>query len=235
MKDEGRSPWVYIGGGCAILVTMLLVVAATIIFVGFRSVRQLKAEMADPAAREAKALRLLGIDELPQGYYAGPSFSIPLLFDMAMLVDQPPDEDGGVSDSTERMFIYVKIIRGGRKWSDYTEGRADPMEMLDEQGFKLDSGAVIARDEMKIGEMKLYYVAQRGRLQTHDHHDLDGLATVMLLGCPGDKRLRVGIWTGPDREPELPVDEADFGGTPADPEAIRSFMSQFQVCGSSGG
>ena len=233
-NNDGRSPWVYIGVGCGILVAMVAVVAVTIVFVGFRSVSKLKAEMADPRAREAKAVRLLGVDELPQGYYAGPSFSIPLLFDMAMLVDQPPDDDGSVAESTERVFIYVKIIRGGREWSDYTEGRADPMEMLDDQGFHLESAETIGSEELMIGDMKLFYVAQRGELQTHDRHSLDGVATVMFMACPGDKRMRLGIWGGPETDPDLPVAEADFSGTAADPEAIRGFVSQFDFCGTAG-
>lgn len=233
-NNDGRSPWVYVGVGCGILVAMVVVVAVTIVFVGFRSVSRLKAEMADPAARQAKALRLLGVDELPQGYYAGPSFSIPLLFDMAMLVDQPPEEDGSVANSTERLFIYVKIIRGSRDWNDYTEGRADPMEMLNDQGFRLESAETINSEELMIGDMKLFYVAQRGKLQTQDRHSLDGVATMMFMACPDDKRMRLGIWSGPENNPNLPVAEADFGGTAADPQAIRRFVSQFDLCGPAG-
>ena len=133
-QPQGRSPWVWIGIGCGSMALIIVLALAAIAFLGVRSAKQLKAEIADPQVRAEKAAEMLGVEAIPSGYYAGPSFSIPLLFDMAMLVDRPPLADGSLAEDTERLFVYVKVIRGGRKWSEYASAEADPMEMLDGQG-----------------------------------------------------------------------------------------------------
>ena len=39
-----------------------------------------------------------------------------------------------------------------------------------------------------------------------------------------------GAWIEPDPAPDLPVEEVDLSGTPADPAAIRRFLSNFHLC-----
>jgi len=229
-QSEGRSPWVWIGVGCGSITLIVVLAIAAIAFLGVRSVNQLKEEIADPQVRAQKAAEMLGVEEIPAGYYAGPSFSIPLLFDMAMLVDRPPRADGSLAEDTERLFVYVKVIRGGRKWSEYASGEADPMEMLDGQGFQVSRGDVIDRGAMELDGMELTWVSQRGELSPENGRTIEGLVTMMLLKCPGDKRMRIGIWASPDPDPDASIEEADFSGTAADPETIREFMTPFRIC-----
>ena len=57
---------------------------------------------------------------------------------------------------------------------------------------------------------------------------------MVMPECPGDHRLRFGMWFGPDPAPEKPVAEADFTGTNADPAALQEFLGHFKLCGEVG-
>jgi hypothetical protein len=52
----------------------------------------------------------------------------------------------------------------------------------------------------------------------------------MLVDCPGDTRLRTGVWYAPDPAPQASSDAVDLAGTPADPAAIQAFMGHFRLC-----
>lgn len=148
-----------------------------------------------------------------------------------MLVDQPPEPDGGISRDTERMFIYVKLRRGGGDWERYIEGQADPMELLDDQGFRFRGRDLIGRDEFAVDDLRVVYTSHRGNVATGGGRNVDGLVSFMFMICPGDKKKRIGVWTGPDPARERPVSEIELDGTVADPEAMRRFLSHFDFCG----
>jgi hypothetical protein len=230
---EGRSPWFYVAIGCGGILFLLAAALGTLFFVGFRAVKTLEEEQRDPEARRSKAERLLGVEELPRGYHSVVNFSLPFIFDMAILTDRPAGEDGDIDDQTEEMFIYVKVIRGGSKWSEFAAGEADVGELLEETGVDLDIDEVIAQSEslLVVGEMEIAYVISRGRVEVHDGQRMDGLTSVLFVRCSGDKKMRLGIWIGPDPDPHSPADEVDYGGTNADPEEIRDFMSNLGLCG----
>lgn len=229
---SGRSGWFYVGAGCAGLAALLLVGLAALVFIGLRSVRQFKKDARDPAARTVRAQRLLGARELPQGYHAGASFSLPLVLDMTMLVDRPPEPDGDVSRETEHLFVYVKLLRGGGDWEAFVAGRADPMELLDDQGFRFDSRGLVGRNEFQLDDARVIHTGQRGRLATGSGRHVDGLVSFMVVICPEDRRKRIGVWAGPDPAPDRPLAQVDLDGTVADPRAIRAFLYHFDLCGS---
>ena len=57
------------------------------------------------------------------------------------------------------------------------------------------------------------------------------LAALVEIDCPGvTDTQRVGAWIEPDPAPDLAVEEVNLSGTPADPEAIRHFLSYFRLC-----
>ena len=68
-------------------------------YFGFKKVQEVQEEFKDPVARAAKVKRMLGCDELPEGYYPALSFSIPFVMQTAILSDQPfeldPDAEPG--------------------------------------------------------------------------------------------------------------------------------------------
>jgi hypothetical protein len=73
------------------------------------------------------------------------------------------------------------------------------------------------------------YLAQRGALQIHQGHTR-GVNDLLLVDCPQDRRMRMGIWFGPDPDPQAPVATANFEGTPADEKALAAFLGHFHLC-----
>ena len=52
--------------------------------------------------------------------------------------------------------------------------------------------------------------------------EVEGILSVFVVKCGSGKRPGLGAWLVPDTE--------DLTGTPADPEALTAFLSQFQLC-----
>jgi hypothetical protein len=172
---------------------------------------------------------LLGTDSLPDGYLAAVTLSVPFLFDTVILTDEPLDEDGELSESTERLFIYVVAIRGDRNWQRYTSGEADPSEILQGQGIRLRGREEIGGGELKLDGYRINHVSHRGSLLVQ-HRAFEGITTFLLIRCEDDEKMRIGVWIKPDPLAETPVSEADFSGTNADPDEIRSFVSLLDFC-----
>lgn len=233
------SPWVYIGCGCAALVVLAMVVMAVITWITYRQGKELAEGWTDPVKREARAKEVLPYDKLPEGYYPMGTISIPYFMDMAMFTDDPPvpgskpergDETGGFKD---RGFIYVKARQMGRKTrqlEDYVSGKGPAPDWLDVKP-RVNQADVLRHGEVEANGNKIVYTASRGEVN-HDGRTTNGITTMMLFGCPNkDRRVRVGIWFGPDPDPEKPSKELDLTGTNADPEEIRRFAEHFRFCG----
>jgi hypothetical protein len=52
---------------------------------------------------------------------------------------------------------------------------------------------------------------------------------LLYFDC-GDSRSRIGIWLGPDPDPEAAPAELDLSGTVSDPKAIETFLSPMHPC-----
>jgi hypothetical protein len=232
------SPWVYIGCGCAALVVLAMAGMAVMTYITYRQGKELAEGWSDPVKREARAKEVLPYDKLPAGYYPMGTFSIPFIMDMAMFTDDPPPagskpehgkEAGGFK---ERGFIYVKARQMGRKaheLEDYVTGKGPAPDWLDAKAKVLEAD-VVRRGEVEASGNKIIYTASRGQV-THEGRTTNGITTMMLVGCPHrDRRIRVGIWFGPDPDPNKPKDELNLTGTNADPEEIRKFAEHFRFC-----
>jgi hypothetical protein len=183
-------------------------------------------------------LEALGLEALPEGYRATFTFSIPIF--LRTLVLESPEENRGL--------IYVYTRNNWRHLDAYRSGERDPHSVAQELGARIRSGAPIGNGEMTLDGMELYYWSQRGSVEFHKvtssgptwHVDTDvdpgfdfpddGLYTLVFVRCDNDPRQRVAIWTAPDLSPESPPEEVDYGGTPADPDRIRSLFSSFEIC-----
>lgn len=60
-----KSPWVYIAIGCGGLIVLALLGLVGVGVFGYRKVKQLEAELKDPAARAAKVAAVMGGDLPP--------------------------------------------------------------------------------------------------------------------------------------------------------------------------
>ena len=228
--DVSRSPWVWAAWGCGGCLLVSGVVLVALIFAGVRTVQKIESGLNDPAAREQNAKELLGTDAFPEGYHPVITFSIPFVFDTVVLADRPLNDSDEGSDETERVFVYLEMIRGDRRWRSYAEG-GDPSRVLADQGIRASRSEEIGRGKLSVDDHAIDYVSQRGSVTVHGH-DYEGITTFLFIRCPASQRMRAGVWSTPDPSEGVPVSEADFSGTNADPDEIRAFISHFDFCGS---
>ncbi len=228
------SPWVYVGCGCALA---LVIGALAVFFIGkgvMRSFKHMAQDMADPRMREQRTREMLGYTTLPDGYYAGGAISVPLISDMAFLTDRQPEAGasahGGPMEFDQRGFMFMKILLARIPAGDDAR-----RHLLDKNGqspwnssVRIDANSTLGEGDLQAGGAHVYYRATRGDVTMNRNHH-HGLVTPMLIGCP-DNRMRLGIWSGPDPDPDASDGQLNRAGTPADPKAIAAFLDHFTLC-----
>jgi len=234
-ERKGTSPWVFIGVGCLVSILLIVAVIVAIGAWGFSQVRQLQRTMEDPVARTEAAAETLGADELPEGYHAMMAMSVPFgLVETAMLTDREPDEDGELRRFGEHGFIYFDTVAMGnqaQELRDFIAGDSNDPEFFDQTSINVDAREVIDSGTIEETGRTLRWLAYRGRIRSGNRSDFgDGVNAMVMFECPDSDRVRMGIWFGPDPDPDTPVDEVDFTGTVADPDEIQRFMAHFDVC-----
>ena len=231
MTEKKSSPCLYIGLGCGLAV--LLAVGSCVAIGGFlaHKGKQFSETMTDPAAREEKVLSVLGATEVPEGYYPMVALSIPFAFDMAMLGDQPPAEDGEPQEPQERGFIYFESKFFGdqnQDLIDYLEGSNEEPEFFENISVDFDHGEAIRHGQFEIDGVLHRYATFRGELDTGDD-SFEGIQVMTFVDC-NDERLRLGTWFGPDPQPETESTQLELEGTPADELEIQRFFENFDLC-----
>jgi hypothetical protein len=223
------SPWVWVGVGCLALIVLIVGGFAIAGFMAYRMAKSVAADMTDPKARAAKVHKILGAETLPEGYHPAFALSLGPLMEMAMLTDRKPKEDGSVQGFDKHGFLYMRFPKTADQdqLRDYMEGKRDDPGL--QNNMHLRAHDTLKRGKLELNGEGLLYVAQRGEFQT-DQVRQEGLQSVMLLDCPGDQKTRMAIWFGPDPAPGKKLGPADLVGTPADPDAVKDFMSNFRPC-----
>jgi hypothetical protein len=251
------SPWVYIGCGCGAAAIIGVVALIAILVFGARKAKEFEAAMKDPDVRREKVLNVLG-GEIPEGYYPVVGMEIPFLFEMAMLSDQPPRDDGEMDHPIgDRGFIYIRSRpRKSRRQDveDFFEGRTNDLDALRRANINLGRGEMVARGSFDLDTVGVRWITQTGGIEMGGSSS-HGLTSVLLFQCPDDDSgtQRLGIWFGPkvastaEASPEADAAQesegygvphpapstgtADLTGTVGDENAIRAFVSHFAPCG----
>lgn len=233
-EKRSTSPWVFIGVGCLLAVFLVVAVIVAIGAWGFSQVRQLQRTIEDPEARAELAQDMLAADKLPDGYNAMVALSIPFLMETVIITDAEPDENGRIGRFGESGFIYLKTLSVGdqeQELRDFFEGKTDESQILEQTSIRVDAREFVGRGTIEEDNRTLRWVAYRGEIDNRSRQDFgEALNAMIMVECPGAERVRMGIWFGPDPDPDTPADEADFTGTVADEAEIQRFMSNFDVC-----
>lgn len=231
-ERQGTSPWVWIGCGCLGMAVLIVASVAGLFYVGSRMARDFATSMEDPAAQQPRALAVLGADRLPDGYHPLVAMTIPFIVKLAILSDEEPGADGRVERFGERGYIYLDFLRLGNQEEllDFFEGRTDDPRVLRRQNINLRLEEQLARGEIEREDVKVLWVAHRGEV-TLSTGSGEGITTMLLFECEKDRRQRLGIWFGPDPDPEAAAEALDLAGTNADPAAITGFLEPFRPCG----
>jgi membrane protease YdiL (CAAX protease family) len=225
----GRSPWVYAAVGCGVLAVFALVLGGGAVYYLGRSMRQWQADWNDPAVQEAKARRLLGTAELPEGYPAVSSVSIPHLFEQVLLSDLR--WEGGRPSLGRHGFLYTKT-----PWSQpgdreelrgVVDGRGRQAGILTREQIAVD-GSVLRRGQFSAAGASVTYAVERGEF-SYGRLVHSGLHALLLIECPSDTSARVGVWftsetAGTEASPP------HLAGSPADEAALRTFLDHFRFC-----
>lgn len=239
-----RKPLTGLGCGCALLVTLAMLGVVTASVAVWRADEGFEEMRDDPAARRAAVAEVLPHRELPPGYHPVGAMRMPFgLLRMAVLADAAPGAEPA-REHVERAFFFVDMPDWfGREDSmrEVFRGDAEPAGGIRQTEVEFDAREDLGRGTLDASGAGVLYYSRRGTLKIDDSrfglagedaplHEMEGIATMLLFDCPGDGRLRLGLWFGPDPSPELPAAETDLSGTPGDPEAIRAFLAPLDVC-----
>ncbi len=236
-NSGGTSPWVYVAVGCGAIVVLGLIGMGSCIFLGKQWVEDLEALQTDPLARTEKAQQILNTPLLPEGYYAATSISIPLLGDVLILNDRPPDADGESHGVDEKGFFYLNFLNmeDEKELEEFFRGDRTSLSAfghIQAEDLTMDfhDAEIARRGSLDMDGYVLDYVVVRGGIEFRDQ-DFESLSNLMWIHCPDDNRLRLAGWLGRDPDPEASAQDLNYSGSPGDEQSVRDFISNFNLCG----
>ncbi|MEM1249378.1 MAG: hypothetical protein AAGA81_14940 [Acidobacteriota bacterium] len=235
MSEKQRTPgWVWAAFGCIFAAFAAAVFFVVVFVFGARKVREFEADLKDPVSREERVLEVLGADAMPDGFYPMVGFSLPFVFDMAMMTTTPPDESGEMAEGLgDEAFIYFKMLGRATQEEelyDFFEGKTNDPTVLRRQNISVNVRKLLDRGVIERDDTTVLWVVNEGTFGMGGGSARDGLATLMLFQCPGQKRLRMGIWMAPGPEAPAEGEELELTGTAGDPAEIEALVAGFRPC-----
>lgn len=228
MQPQRRSPWTFVVLGCTALLVAAAVAFVAFLVVGQRVARGVRAQTIDPALRLASVQELLHATDLPDGYAPTLGLSVPLLGQVAVLESAPVDVGPDTEVGHRKFFFY--LVRSGSDRSDTWSDGFD--RLLDLRGLDFQPGETVAQGTLGVGSAEVAFRTERARIEARPRGEWPVLAALVEVDCPTPNETeRFGAWIEPDPAPDLPAEEVDLSGTPADPDAIQAFLSFFRLCG----
>lgn len=214
--------------GCSGVAVVLTIVVGYFFFI---QAKKFGESIANP---EPKAKELLGVEAMPEGYYANFAMAIPFLMEMVIISNEETnfaDQDGDSHQNIgKKGFFYFKFIELGKnkgKLKDYFDGKSNDDRVLKEFGVNVDTDEILDRGTFQFDGNDVYFFTQRGGFNAGGG-SANGLSTLMLFQCPNDSKMRMGIFFGPNNQEAS--DEAVTTGTAADINEVQTFMSGFKFC-----
>jgi hypothetical protein len=235
-KKKQTSPWLYVGIGCGALVLLGVVGSIAAVVFGENKIKEISEDMSNPVTRTEKVKKMLGAQTLPEGYFAIMALSVPVLMDTAVLSTSAPDAPKKSRKGQASFFVYLLLkaasVNDQEELREYLDGRSDDASVLTRNKVRIHTEEIIGRGAIQLEGHRLLYLTQRGELGSSSGHDSTepGINAIILIECPGETRLQMGLWIAPDPSPGTPLAQLELKGTPADPEALRAFMSHLNPC-----
>ncbi len=236
MAADRRSPWVYVLLGCLGLVVLAVVVIGGLVFFGVRTARNIAVDNEDPERRRERALEILGADEAPGGYYPAGVISVPFVIDMAVLSDLVPGAEPWAGEFGERGFYYVQTRWGGDDLRAFFDGETSEAPALRDMGLELDLEENLERGDLDRQDVAARWATFRGSTMFGSGEQIGEFVTLIEFDCPGDERMRMGIWFGPaaeSRSADVAEDDGAGDSVPGS-EAIAAFLEPIHPCGAPG-
>ena len=236
MATDRRSPWIYVLLGCLGLLVLGALVVGGLVFFGVRTARNIAADNQDPERRRERALEILGADEAPGGYYPAGVISVPFVIDMAVLSDLAPGAEPWAGEFGERGFYYVQARWGGDDLRAFFDGETSEATALRDMGLELDLEENLERGDLDREDVAARWAAFRGSTKFGPGEQFGEIVTLIEFDCPGDERMRMGIWFGPaggSRSAYVADDDGAVDSVPGS-EAIAAFLEPIHPCGAPG-
>ena len=231
-KKRSRSTWILFGcGGCLLL---LLLAMAVVAWTGYRFAQN--SFKTNPVDREAAALEMLGVDRLPEGYFAVGALNVPMVLRLTILSDRPPSP-GGAIETGDRTLFYARAS------PILSISGEDEDSLFEIAGLELSggNGAGAARSGvLDIAGGQLRYTRYSGGVN-FQRSPIEGLVTVMAIRCHRNDAFQAALWVVPETEgePQTAASENEAETTEKVPvpvqnqddnRAILDFVSQFTFC-----
>lgn len=212
-EKEGRSPGLWVLGGCGGCMVLAFIAVVGLGYAGFRWTKGVVEDLENPQARADKARATLGAETLPPGYHAAMAISVPWMVDMAILTDKEVeferrnedslDVDLADEDFGDRVFLFFRARTFGSAQDDvedFFRGRNTGSVNIDSGSVQVRVRGLYREGEIEVNGQPVRYRIDRGDLTT-EQDETEGVVTRLHFTCADSKRLHLALWTGPAAGP----------------------------------